>query len=196
MPDAIEYAIIYLLPEPARSYHLDLWTRVENAFGLTSMTQPKAPPHITLKYAFAAEHLDAVERTLAEYGDATAPTPWTLRGFNTFGDTVIFLEVIPSPAVRAAHAALLKRLHPIPGLRWDQYDNADLHYHATIAHRGLTAVNFADVLAFVHAQPPPDFVLQFDNLALLRINPNLDTIHRIYRLTGDGGATPPAVAAS
>lgn len=181
---ADEYAIIYLLPEPARSYHLELWARVENSFGLTGMTQPKAPPHITLKYTFVADDLGLIEQTLADYCAATAPTPWSLRGFNTFGESVIFLEVVPSPTVRAAHAALLARLRTLPGLRWDEYDNADLHYHATIAQRGLTAANFADVLAFVQAQPPPDFDLYFDNVALLKINSDVDTIYRTYRLTG------------
>ena len=180
-----EYAIIYLLPEPARSYHLDLWAKVASAFGLTARPQPKAPPHFTLKYSFLVDDLGLIEQTLVDYCAATAPTPWLLRGFNTFGESVIFLEVIPSPAARVAHAALLERLRPIPGLRWDQYDNADLHYHATIAHHGLTAANFADVLAFVQAQPPPDFDLYFDNVALLKINSDVDTVYRIYRLTSE-----------
>lgn len=179
-----EYAIVYILPEPARSYHLELWAKVASAFGLTGRTQPKAPPHLTLKYSFLADDLGLIEQTLVDYCAATAPTPWSLRGFNTFGESVIFLEVVPSPAARVAHAALLERLRPIPGLLWAQYDNADLHYHATIATRGLTAANFADVLAFVQAQPPPDFDLYFDNVALLKINSDVDTIYRTYSLTG------------
>lgn len=179
-----EYAIIYLLPEPARSYHLDLWARVASAFKLTDRPRPKAPPHLTLKYSFVTDELELIEQTLADYCASTAPTPWSLHGFNAFGNSVIFLEVVPSPAARAAHAALLERLRPIPGLRWDQYDNADLHFHATIAYRGLTAANFADVLAFVRAQPPPDFDLYFDNLTLLKINSDIDTIRRTFHLTG------------
>ena len=157
---------------------------MEKAFGWTDSAQPKAPPHITLKYPFVADDLGLIEQTLADYCAATAPTPWSLRGFNTFGESVIFLEVVPSRAVRAAHAALLERLRSIPGLRWDQYDNADLHYHATIAYRSLTEANFADVLAFVNAQPSPDFDLYFDHLTLLHITPNVYTIYRTYQLTG------------
>jgi 2'-5' RNA ligase len=182
-----EYAIIYLLPEPARSYHLELWAKVEDAFGLTGRTQPKAPPHFTLKYAFAAEDLRPVERTVEAFSAVTPPAPWSIRGFNHFitpGNFVIFLEVVPTPAVRAAHADLLKRLRPIPWMRWNLYDDADLHYHATIAHRGLTQANFEDAWAFVNAQSPPAFDLYFDNVALLQINDDIDTVAKTYQLAG------------
>jgi 2'-5' RNA ligase len=185
MAESNEYAIIYLLPEPARSYHLNLWAKVEHAFHLTGMAQPKAPPHFTLKYSFEAMDVAVVEQALEAFCATTRPTPWSIRGYNHFitpGNFVIFLEVVPTPAVRAAHANLLERLRSIPWMRWEQYDGADLHYHATIAHRGLAQANFEDVWAFVNAQPPPDFDLHFDNLALLKINEDIDTVIKTYRL--------------
>jgi 2'-5' RNA ligase len=184
---ADEYAIIYLLPEPARSYHLDLWSKVETKFQLTGRTEPKAPPHITLKYSFEAENLMEVERVLAAFAATSRQTPWSIRGYNHFitpDNYVIFLEVIPTTAVRAAHTDLLAHLRPIPWLRWNLYDNVDLHYHATIAHRGLTNANFVAAWEFVSSQPPPDFDLHFDNLALLKINDEIDTVYNTFYMGG------------
>lgn len=187
MNQAGEYALIYTLPEPARSYYLDLGAKVESEFALTGRSKPKTPPHITLKYAFETNDLTEVERALEEFTATTLPAPWSVRGYNHFsapGNYVIFLEVIPKPAVRVAHAALLERLRPIPWMRWDQYDNADLHYHVTVVHRGLTGANFASVWTFINAQPPPDFDLHLDAITLLRINKDVDTVYKTYRLSG------------
>jgi 2'-5' RNA ligase len=182
-----EYAIIYLLPEPALSYYLDLAQRVEDQFHLSGQRPMKAPPHITLKYPFPAEDIYLLERVLERFAAAAPRAPWSIRGFNHFitpGDFVLFLEVVPSPAVRAVHAELLERLRPLPAMRWDTYDGPDLHYHATIAHGGLTAANFPEVWAFLNAQPPPDFDLHFDHLTLLKINPDIHTVVRAYPFGG------------
>lgn len=187
MSQTSEYAIIYLLPEPAWSYFIDLWSKVEDTFRLTGRSQPKTPPHITLKYQFMTADLTEVERALTEFAATTPPTPWAIRGYNRFisaDNYVIFLEIIPTPAVRVAHGGLLERLRPIPWMQWDRYDHTDLHYHATVALRGLTDANFAAVWAFINAQPPPDFAPSFDSVALLKIDRDIDTVYKTYQLSG------------
>jgi len=190
---AAEYALINLLPVPVRRYHLDLWDKVDHAFGLTGRAGPKAPPHITLKYGFEATDLTELEQALARFAATTRPTPWSIRGYNHFitpGNYVIFLEVIPSPAVRVAHAALLDELRALPWMRWNEYDNGDLHYHATIAHRGLTDDNFDAVWRFVNAQPPPDFDVNFDNVTLLEIKEDFDAVQQTFHLRHGAGNHP------
>jgi 2'-5' RNA ligase len=160
---------------------------VETEFQLRGRREPKAPPHVTLKYSFAVENLTTIERRLETFTAAAPRTAWSIRGYNHFitpDNHVIFLEVIPTAATRAVHADLLDYLRPIPWLRWNPYDNADLHYHATIAHRGLTDGDFAAAWAFVNNQPPPDFDLNFDNVALLKINDDIDTVYKTFYIAG------------
>lgn len=190
MTQADEYAVIYLLPEPARSYQLDLRLQVENTFGLTGRPQSKTPPHITLKYPFEADDPAEIEQALEEFAASAPPAPWVIRGFNHFTGPdyyVIFMEVFPTPAVRAAHAALLERLRRFPGMQWDQFDGADLHYHATISYSGLTDTNIAAVWSFINSRLAPDFDLYFDNLALLKISDDVNIVYKTFRLSG--GAT-------
>ncbi len=187
MEEATEYGIVYLLPQSAADYHLDLWTRIERRFRLTGNAQPNAPAHITLKYRFSSENIEEVENVLSEFASMTKPSPLTIKGFNQFAGTgshVIFLDVIPTGAVRRKHAALLDRLRSIPLMQWGYFDGPDLHYHVTIANKGLTAANFPDVWTFVNAQSPPNFDLAFDNLALLKINNDIHTVYKTYRMSG------------
>ena len=186
METASKYAIVYLLPEPAWSYYLDLWSKIERKFRMTGEPRPNIPPHITLKYPFSTADIAEVEHALAAFSRETAPAPWSIRGFSHFTtpDYVIFLEVIPSPAARAIHADLLECLRPVPGMQWDTYDNADLHFHATLAHRKLTRANFNDVWSFVNAQEPPAFDLSLDMLTLLKIDGPVHTMYKTFRLMG------------
>lgn len=196
MEASSEYAIVYLLPEPAWSYYLDLWAKLEREFRLTGDSRPNIPPHITLKYIFSADTVDEVEQALAVFSQETAPAPWSIRGFNHFitpDSYVIFLEVIATTAARAIHSALLACMRPIQGLQWDVYDNADLHFHATLAHRALTRANFNEVWSFVNAQEPPAFDLSLDTLTLLKIDGPVHTVHKTFRLVG--GVDSPAQTA-
>ena len=178
-----EFAIVYLLPEAAARYHLDLWSKVEAAFHLTGERRPKSPPHITLKYPFAAVDLAAVETMLAGFVDAVPPAPMAIRGFNRFitpDNYVIFLDVIPSSAARTVHARLLKRLKDLSWMTWGQYDTADMHFHVTIAEKGQSEAAFGDLWAFVNSQPAPDFALHLDHLALVKIGKN-DVPYRTFQ---------------
>jgi 2'-5' RNA ligase len=179
------YGLGYLLSGSAKAYHERLRLAVEERFNLTGLTQSRAPAHITLKYPFAVEsgEREEIERLLAAYARSQVKTSWSLDGFGYFDNAealVIFIDVIPSQATCRAHAALLDRLKELSWMQWGFYDHADLHYHVTLAARGVTADNFVAVWDFVNRQPRPHFDLSFDHLALVRIEPERVTVYRQY----------------
>lgn len=184
MEESTELGIVYLLPQPAADYHLDLWTQIEDKFRLTGNAQPNALAHITVKYHFSAENIEEVERVLETFAGATRQTPWSVKGFNQFVDAdnyVIFLDVVATDPVRRAHADLLDRLRSVASMQWGRFDGADLHYHVTVANRGLTVANFEAVWSFVNSRQAPDFDLSFDNLALLKINGDAHMVYKTFR---------------
>jgi 2'-5' RNA ligase len=128
-----------------------------------------------------------VERILEAFAGVTEPSPWSVRGFNQFVDAdnyVIFLDVVPSEKARQVHADLLDRLRSIASMQWERFDGPDLHYHVTVANKGLTAANFAAVWSFVNSRQAPDFDLSFDSLTLLKIKGDAHTVYKTFRLTG------------
>src|SRR5690554_6727066 len=176
-----EYGIVYLLPETVREYHEPLRLHVEKRFGLTDSTRLNAPSHITMKYRFEAQNITEVEDVLSDFAKSQAKTNWSLNGFGRFINSdfyVIFIDVAASQGARMAHARLLEQLRKLSWIQWRPYDHAALHYHVTIANRGLTAENFQAVWDYVHQLPRPTFDLFFDNLALLKIESGIHTVYR------------------
>lgn len=186
-----EYGIVYLLPDDIAEYHRQMRGRIEETFNLTGNTELHAPSHITLKYRFQAEEIQEVERVLREFSATQTKTTWLLNGFNYFANSesnVIFIDILPSPDVRIAHARLLDGLRQINWMQWGPFDNADLHYHITLAHEGVTTENFHQVWSFIQQHESPNIELSFDHLALLKISEEGATVYKQYWL-GDGSAT-------
>ncbi len=184
-----QYGIVTLLPPDAAAYHQALYAAVEERFDLTGHGTSPWPPHVTLKYHFSLDDIAPVEQALMEFARMESPVAWAIDGFNSFEDgdvRVIFMEPRPDSAVRAAHARLLDRLRTFDWMQWQQYDGAGMHYHATIAHRGLTPQNFDEVWSFVTSHEPPRFDLLLDNVALVEIGGDGETaaVRRHLDLTG------------
>jgi 2'-5' RNA ligase len=136
-----------------------------------------------MKYRFEALNVTEVEGILSDFARSQAKTRWSLDGFSRFINSdsyVIFIDVAASQEARAAHARLLKRLRKLSWMQWGPYDHADLHYHVTVAGRGLTAENFQAVWDYVNQQPQPRFDMFFDNLALLEIESEIHAVYQQY----------------
>ena len=180
-----EFGIVYLLPDAAAKYHRELRLKIEKEFMLTGSTRLNAPSHITMKYHFNADNIEEVESVLQEFAGSQVKTKWYLRGFKHFANDdsfVIFIDVVPFPETREAHSRFLDALRRLHWMQWGPFDNATLHYHVTLAHKGLTIENFEEVWSFVSQQEPPDFELYFDNLALLKLGDSLASVYKAYRL--------------
>jgi 2'-5' RNA ligase len=178
-----QFAILYLLPEKAQAYHEQLRLDVENEFNLRGSTL-FVPAHITIKYHFETDCIEAVEGILEEFSKNQVKTSWSLNGFGHFksdDQLVIFIDVLPSQTTRAAHARLLQELKKLNWMQWGPFDHADMHYHVTLAGTSLTHNNFDAVWKYVNQRPKPQFDLSFDNLALLKIKTGLEPIHTVYK---------------
>jgi 2'-5' RNA ligase len=180
-----QFGIVYLLPEPVRKYHEELRLNIERKFNLTGRLTFNAPSHITMKYRFNAASIEAVEEIMLEFSQTQVKTAWTLQGFNFFSDPdplVIFINVVSATETRTAHAHFLEKLRELTWMQWGPFDNASMHYHVTLANHGLTKENFGAVWDYVSQQPPPQFKLQLDNLALLKIESEVHHVYKQYQL--------------
>ena len=179
-----QFGIVYLLPETAKTYHKQLRLDIENEFGLTGSTQFTSPSHITMKYPFEAEHIEEVEDILYSFSNSQAQTIWSLKGFGHFINPdfrVIFIDVKPSQATRAAHARFLQKLRQRSWMQWSLFDGTNLNFHVTLANRGLTLNNFESVWNYVNQREQPQFELFFDNFALLKIESEIHTVYKRYQ---------------
>ena len=175
-----EIGIICILSEEVRNYQKDLRQKIVTQFGLPNIVNP-IPTHITIKYRFPLENLDEVEQAVQEFCIAENKTKWSLLGFNYFSnndDYVVFIDVLAPQETRKAHARFLDRLREINWVQWGEFDNADLHYHVTLAAKGITIENFEKVWAFVNQQEKPSIESYFDNITLIKITEGIGSVYK------------------
>jgi 2'-5' RNA ligase len=177
-----KFGIISLMPEDVRSYHQELRLKLVTQFGLR--VNLNVPAHVTVKYPFVVEDADEIEGVVQEFCNSQSKTEWFLQDFNRFinvDNYVVFMDVHSPVETRIAHARFLDRLRKINWVQWGQFDTPDLHYHVTLATRGITADNFESVWSFLCQQEKPNFKASFDNLALVQIDDDSRSIYRTYR---------------
>jgi 2'-5' RNA ligase len=180
--------IISLLPDEVRNYHRELRQKIATEFGLDGIANPIIPAHITMKYPFPVEDLDEIEKATQEFCVSQSKTKWRLQGFNYFQNgenPVIFIDVIPSEAIRKAHIHFLENLRKISWIEWGRFDDANLHYHVTLAAQGITFENFQSIWSFVNQHAEPHFEVFFDNLSLVQINEVSRSVYRTYWFQND-----------
>ena len=177
-----EIAIICLLPEEVNRYYKELRQKIGDQFGLDM--KRNIPAHITVKYGFPVENVDEIEKMAEEFCmSETGRAKWTLRDFGRFVNPdkyVVFIEAVPSTETRKAHARFLDKLRQINWVQWGPYDNINLHYHVTLAVRGITSENHEAVWSFVNQQKKPKFAVHFDNLALVEIEEDSGSVYKTF----------------
>jgi 2'-5' RNA ligase len=181
----IEIGILYLLPDPVASHHCLLRRKIEEQFHLGGPTEFPIPAHIAMKYHSPSNNLEQLESVIQAYCHSQVKTPWSLQGFNYFENDdqfIIYVDVIPSQETHNAHVRLLDNLRKISWMQWGPFDHANLHYHVTLASKGVTRENFQAVWSFVQHQAYSKVELFFDNLALIQIVDGKHTVYKKYRL--------------
>jgi hypothetical protein len=182
-----EIGLICLLPEEIRDYHKELRRKIAAQFGLSNVANPIIPAHVTMKYGFPVENLDELENAIQEFSLAQCKTSWLVEGFGHFQndeDYVIFINVTASDDTRKVHAHFLDKLREISWVKWGGFDNANMHYHVTLAAQGITSANFEAVWTFIHQQGKPSFEAYFDNLSLVKHNEGSRSLYKVYWFQG------------
>ncbi|WP_224488465.1 2'-5' RNA ligase family protein [Robertkochia flava] len=103
----------------------------------------RSPAHITLQMPFHFEEMKetALIRALTALSATLTPAYCELKNFDHFGDRVIFVDVVPNPALTAYRKQLQEMLRTSFGFS-DSKLPERFHPHITIANRDLTAEKF------------------------------------------------------
>jgi 2'-5' RNA ligase len=131
----------------------------------------KSPPHITLVPPFwlPTELLPQLQGTLADVADRLSPFPVQLRGFDHFGDRVIFIKVEPDRQLGKCQDLTAQQLQQQLGT---SPDPRHYHPHLTVAFKDLKRRYFTEAWEYFAKVP---YVRTFTarHLTLLRHNGQL-----------------------
>jgi 2'-5' RNA ligase len=111
-----------------RQFELMLAEKSNNWSGLGQ------PPHITVKVPFEVKDIDAVETVanfMTELAQNTKSFNITLRGFNNFGDKVLYAAIENTTELLKLSEALLEQLTQPGNAR--EYERGRTVFHSTLA---------------------------------------------------------------
>ncbi len=107
-----------------------------------------SPPHVTViaPFKFETEKISEVEEMLEAYGRQIQAPEVELKDFSTFGDRVIFVDVVPSEALDDIHFALNTAMEEYFSVPF-KFKDETFHGHMTVAFKDLKKSIFPEAWA-------------------------------------------------
>ena len=160
------YHIEHQFEEPIKSWHWNLVEEVASHFpSLVWTKNQKLAAHFTLKYKFETDKIEELESVLENFTQSHKPAPVSVDGFDHFNNEAVFAKVGISAEVRIVFGDLMESLKKIPWMQWKQYDDANLHFHMTIAEK--CGGRGGEVLEFLQGKQK-NFNVQLNSISILK----------------------------
>lgn len=153
-----------LLEEEVFNYVRERELELFESFGME--TGLKQPPHITVKPPFETKELQTHLDYLEVLAKEVEPFEISLKGFNYFGDKVIYLDVIHNEKLFALNRRITSDLTAI---------DDEMIFHATIAYSDINSSEFKRVYDSLIKKSTPEFNFTFKKIGLF------------YKLSNDAG---------
>ncbi len=74
--------------------------------------------------------------------DSSKQSDYLLKGFGSFGKEVIYVSVLPSVEMQSNVHDLMTSLHTISNLTFDEFDEIENDFHATVVMGALKPFNY------------------------------------------------------
>lgn len=141
-------------------------------------------PHLTLKRWFELDEqgLENVRRVLDSFATSHTQSDYKLRGFGHFEEGVIYVDVEPSLEMTLAARDLMSAMHGVEGMTFDEYDDIEGDFHATVAMRALKPFDYNQLWSYLNSTEGMDFDMKFDNVAILKREENKWVVDRVWEL--------------
>jgi 2'-5' RNA ligase len=175
--------IVHLLRGKAREAHLAVTKDLTEKFDSFPLHN-RIPPHLTLKRFFELdeEGMTDLYACLDSFVASHVQSEYTLKGYGSFGKEAIYMDVHPSEEMRTAVRDLMKDLHMINDMQFDEYDEVDDDLHATVAMGALKSFNHEQIWDYLKTREQPEFGLKFDNIALLKKETDVWNVERVWEI--------------
>jgi len=161
--------IVHLIRGKAKDAHEAITRNLVEALDAFPI-HDRIVPHLTIKRWFELDDqgLTQLYSVLDTFAATHAQSNYRLHDFNNFGEGVIYVDVDASAEMLAGAKDLMKALRHIQGMTFDEYDEIEGDFHATVAMRALKPFDFNDTWNYLQTLDKMDFSLKFDNVAVLK----------------------------
>ena len=179
----MKYIIVHLIRGEAAQAH-EAITRDLTATFDTFPIHDRIIPHLTLKRWFELDEagMGSIYQTLDTFVADHTASDYRLHGYGHFGEDVIYVDVQPSSEMSATSRDLMKVLHTIEGMTFDEFDDIEDDLHATVVMGALKPFDFRQVWDYLNTKQGMDFNMKFDNIAVLKRETDNWVVDRVWEL--------------
>lgn len=137
--------IVHLIRGEAKEAHEEMTRNLADHLDAFPIHE-RIVPHLTLKRWFELDEasLEMLHDCLDEFVTTHTQSPYRLHGLNHFGERVIYVDVEPSAEMSIIAKYLLNSLRKINGITFDEQDEIEDGFHATLAMRALKPFDFKE----------------------------------------------------
>jgi 2'-5' RNA ligase len=165
----MRHIVAHLIRGEAEKYHQNLTKDLTEKFD-TFPIHDRIQPHLTLKRWFEIDDvgMDAVYKTIDNFVNSHNQCDYELKSFGHFGEEVVYLDVTPSKEMLVLVKDLKNELHRIEKLTFDEFDDLENDFHATLVFGALKSFNYRQVWDYLGKLSQPNFEMKFNNIAVLK----------------------------
>ncbi|HEY0010448.1 MAG TPA: 2'-5' RNA ligase family protein [Candidatus Paceibacterota bacterium] len=175
----MRYLLAHHIRGDAAGYYVRLTKDLEKRFGIPSLSR-RSPAHITLKPPFETDDLEPVIGKLTQVSAFVPQLPLKIRGFETFRQKTIYLDVPMTPELQQWGTELASEC---AGLVDGRAIPLPIKMHISVA-RKLAPGLYQRVMRYLGTLPIPEFDSVFDSVTLFQYVNNKWVVHRVFELSG------------
>ena len=178
----MRHIIAHLIRGEAGKYHQNLTKELTEKLDAFPI-HDRIPPHLTLKRWFDLdeESMNSLHRLLDDFVSSHKQSDYSFTSFGHFGTDVIYVDAIPSKEMSEDVLELMKKLHKVEGLEFDEFDNGS-DFHATVAFGALKSFDYDKVWNYLQTTKQPNFNMRFDNIAILKKPIDKWVVDRVWEI--------------
>jgi 2'-5' RNA ligase len=173
----LRYVIVSIVKGKAGEFNNNLRKEVFSKYGAKSS---KLPAHFTIKAPFEYEgDISDLENILDKITSYSVKVPYTIEGFDHFGDRVVYMKVNMSKEGKILHDDIIDSLETLPYISFDKKDGKNKIFHVTVASKRLDKT-YSEVWEYVSSKLC-SFQSEFDNIAIYKWENNTWVIHKEFK---------------
>ena len=179
--------IAHMIGGEAKEYHKNLSDVLASAYRLRPVTT-QINPHITFKAPFDAlsSDLHEAEHVVQKFAQTRSPITYTLKGFGSFGDRVVFMDVEGGDAMKELQEELKEELKQLPWLEFKPHEE-ETRPHATLCYPRNSA-QAQDIVTRLTERGGKQFNCTLDSIALLKKDERRWEVVKEFKLGGSDSA--------
>lgn len=178
------YMIGFVLQGEAYKFHKELIEQISRKFGVDKPARTKIPAHITFKapFMFNGTQIELVEAAVKNAIALTYSSNFSITGYGTFENKVVFTNVTASQTMKIFHEKLFEELRNVKGVEFKPEERLrDYQYHSTLATGIRDEKLGKDILTYLNEEyPNPSFSQDFNALTILVYEGHHWKIHKTY----------------